>query len=73
MNQVLVKNVNAVALKHGYAYMSVDKTGMFLLGSNYHEGQLDVYRLKPDGSIGEHVVTVDEGRKNATLYLDLTK
>lgn len=63
------ENVNAVALKHGYAYMSVDKTGMFLLGSNYHEGQLDVYRLKPDGSIGEHVVTVDEGRKNAHCIL----
>jgi 6-phosphogluconolactonase (cycloisomerase 2 family) len=63
------ENVNAVTFKHGYAYMSVDRTGMFLLGLNYHEGQLDVYRLKPDGSIGEHVVTVDEGRRNAHCIL----
>ena len=63
------KNVSAVTFEHGYAYMSVDRTGMFLLGLNYHEGQLDVYRLKPDGSIGEHVVTVDEGRRNAHCIL----
>jgi 6-phosphogluconolactonase (cycloisomerase 2 family) len=63
------ENVDAVTFKHGYAYMSVDRTGKFLLGLNYHEGQLDVYRLKPDGSINEHVVTVDEGRRNAHCIL----
>ena len=63
------ENVNAITFKHGYAFMSVDRTGRFLLGLNYHEGQLDVYRLKPDGSVGEHVVTVDEGRRNAHCIL----
>ncbi len=62
-------NVDTVALNHGYAYMSVDRTGKFLLGSNYHDGQLDVYRLGPDGLLFEHVVTVDEGRRNAHCIL----
>lgn len=58
-------NFDSVTFRHGYAYMSVDRTGNFLLGSNYQDGQLDVYRLKPDGSIADHVATVDEGRRNA--------
>lgn len=45
--------------------MSVDKTGTFVLGANYHDGQLDVYRLKLDGLLDEYIQTVDEGRRNA--------
>ena len=61
--------IDAVIYKHGYAYMSVDRTGNFLLGSNYHDGQIDVYRLDGRGLIDEHVATVDEGRRNAHCIL----
>ena len=63
------KEIDPVTFKHGYAYMSVDRTGEFLLGSNYHDGQIDVYRLHRNGLIDEHVATVDEGRRNAHCIL----
>ena len=63
------REVDSITLKHGYAYMSTDQAGNFLLGSNYHDGQLDVYRLQPSGLIDAHVVTVDEGRRNAHCIL----
>ena len=61
--------IDSVIYKHGYAYMSVDRTGKFLLGANYHDGQIDVYRLDGMGLIDEHVATVDEGRRNAHCIL----
>lgn len=64
-----VAQVDPVRLEHGYAYLSLDRRDRFLLGVNYRAGQVDVYRMKPDGSIGDCVTQLDEGRMNAHCIL----
>ncbi|MEM9080861.1 MAG: beta-propeller fold lactonase family protein, partial [Verrucomicrobiota bacterium] len=48
-----------------YAFLKVDEGRRFLLGANYREGKVDVYALGEDGSWGERVFGLDEGRKTA--------
>lgn len=54
---------------NGYAYLSLDRTWRFLLGSNYRGGQVDVFQLDDQGLWGERVFGLDEGRKNAHCVL----
>ncbi|MEM0897753.1 MAG: beta-propeller fold lactonase family protein [Verrucomicrobiota bacterium] len=63
-----VVKVHSTTVSNGYAYLSVDQSGKFLLGANYGGGQVDVYALE-DRMIGERVTALDEGRKNAHCVL----
>ncbi|MEM8955602.1 MAG: beta-propeller fold lactonase family protein [Verrucomicrobiota bacterium] len=56
-------------LKHGYAYLSLDRANRFLLGANYRGGQIDVYSLKENGALGPRVAALDEGRPTAHCVL----
>ena len=56
-------------LRHGYSYLSLDRTSRYLLGCNYGDGYVDVYALNDDGTIGERVSGLDEGRKAAHCIL----
>jgi 6-phosphogluconolactonase (cycloisomerase 2 family) len=51
------------------AYLSVDRSGLFLFGVSYGNGRLNVYRLSEDGLPGKAVATVDEGKKEAHCVL----
>ena len=47
-------------LEYPSGYASLDRTHKFLLASNYRTGDVSVYRLQPNGNIGQlasHVVT----------------
>ena len=54
-----------VTLDRGYAYLSTDRAGRFLLGCDYGSGAVDVYPLDAAGVPGKRTHGVDEGRKNA--------
>lgn len=54
---------------NGYSYLSLDRANRFLLGCNYGDGFVDVYQLKEDGSVGDRVASLNEGRKNAHCVL----
>ncbi|MFM7072113.1 MAG: beta-propeller fold lactonase family protein, partial [Planctomycetota bacterium] len=58
-----------VDLNDDAAYLSLDRSGAFLLGVSYGNGRLNVYRLDKDGLPGKAVATVDEGRKEAHCVL----
>ena len=57
------------SLAHGYSYLSVDRSGKYLFGCSYGGGQIDVYTLNKDGSIGENVWGLNEWRKAAHCVL----
>lgn len=50
---------------HGYAYLSLDRAGRFLLGANYGDGFVDVYALGETGLPGKRTAALNEGRRNA--------
>ncbi len=53
-----------------YAYLSVDRSGKFLLGCDYGSGIVDVYPLKENGMpLVDPVATLDQGRKAAHCVL----
>jgi 6-phosphogluconolactonase len=54
-----------VTLDRGYASLSTDRAGKFLLGCDYGSGAVDVYPLDAAGVPGQRVHGLDEGRKNA--------
>lgn len=54
-----------VDLNDGSSYLSLDRTGEFLLGVCYGNGRLNVYRLDEAGIPGKAVATIDEGKKEA--------
>jgi len=57
-------------LPRNYSYLSVDRTGEFLLGCNYGEGIVDIYRLQESGMPDPNpVATLEEGRKAAHCVL----
>ena len=58
-----------VDLNDDAAYLSLDRSGAFLLGVSYGNGRLNVYRLGEDGLPGRAVATVDEGKKEAHCVL----
>lgn len=58
-----------VDLNDDAAYLSLDRSGAFLLGVSYGNGRLNVYRLDKDGVPGKAVAMVDEGRKEAHCVL----
>jgi len=58
-----------VTLNHGYSYMSLDRSGRYLLGVNYGGGQVDVYALDDTGMPGKITAALDEGRRNAHCVL----
>ncbi len=39
-----------LSFAHGYSYLSLDRSGRYLLGASYATGQIDVYDLTPDAS-----------------------
>ncbi len=47
--------LNQVAAGGGLCYLSVDKTGKFLLAAAYGDGSVEVWNLKASGEIGERV------------------
>ena len=58
-----------VTLDRGYASLSTDRAGRFLLGCDYGSGAVDVYPLDADGLPGKRVHGLDEGRKLAHCVL----
>jgi 6-phosphogluconolactonase (cycloisomerase 2 family) len=58
-----------VTLDRGYAYLSTDRAGRFLLGCDYGSGTVDVYPLDAAGLPGKRVHGLDEGRKEAHCVL----
>jgi 6-phosphogluconolactonase (cycloisomerase 2 family) len=58
-----------VTLDRGYASLSTDRAGRFLLGCDYGSGAVDVYPLDADGLPGKRVHRRDEGRKLAHCVL----
>jgi len=58
-----------VDLNDDAAYLSIDRSGNFLLGVSYGNGRLNVYRLGEDGVPGKAIATVDEGKKEAHCVL----
>jgi 6-phosphogluconolactonase len=40
------------------SFISVDKTGKYVLAANYQGGNIEVYAIQPDGSIGERTAFV---------------
>ena len=54
-----------VSFEHGSAYLSLDRTGKFLLSASYFEGHTDVYRIDEEGVPAELVHTQHEGRDKA--------
>ena len=58
-----------VDLNDDAAYLSLDRSGAFLLGVSYGNGRLNVYRIDENGLPGKAVATVDEGKKEAHCVL----
>ena len=56
-------------LKHGTAYMSLDRAGRFLLSADYGSGAVDVYELDRTGLPVKWAAGRDEGRKEAHCVL----
>ncbi|MEO2032395.1 MAG: beta-propeller fold lactonase family protein [Planctomycetaceae bacterium] len=56
-------------MQHGSAYISLDRSGQFLLGVSYFEGHADVYRLDKNGLPDKRVASVFEGRNKAHSIL----
>ncbi len=63
------QNHHPVTLENGYSYLSLDRSNRFLMGAYYRGGNVDVYRLGDDGSVGDRVAALDEGRPNAHCVL----
>ncbi len=64
-----VEKVIPFKLKHGAAFLSLDRKNKFLLTANYRDGFVDVYSLDQSGVLKAHVSGLDEGRKNAHCVL----
>jgi 6-phosphogluconolactonase len=58
-----------VRLERGYAFLSTDRAGRFLLGCDYGSGAVDVYPLDAAGIPGPRAHGLDEGRKFAHCVL----
>jgi 6-phosphogluconolactonase len=54
---------------HGYSYISLDRTGNYLLGASYFEGYIDSYQLDGKGIPGKLVSSIDPGRDKAHAIL----
>lgn len=53
-----------------YSYLSVDRSNRYLLGCNYKDGIIDLYRLNEDGiPEAKPVTSIQEGRKAAHCVL----
>ena len=77
-NQLLVISIDSngllhteskFRLEHGSAYLSLDRTGRFLLSASYFDGHVDVYRLDERGIPKANVSTTHEGRDKAHSVL----
>ena len=44
-----IEKVREMPFKSGYCFLSLDRSGRYLLGSSYESGNLDVYRLDAEG------------------------
>lgn len=69
VNNGRLARANDFDMNHGSAYLSIDRTGRFLLGVSYFEGHADVYRLNNSGMPAGHVAAVFEGRDKAHSIL----
>lgn len=67
--QGLPQKAVPVTLARGYAYLSTDRAGRFLLGCDYGSGTVDVYPLDAAGIPGPRAHGLDEGRKFAHCVL----
>ncbi len=68
-DQGAVQKVIPFKLKHGAAFLSLDRENKFLLTANYGKGFVDVYSLDQNGILEARVGGLDEGRKNAHCVL----
>lgn len=53
---ILLNQVSSLA--PGPAYITLDRSGHFVLVANYDEGSVAVYRIQPDGKIGDSTAFV---------------
>lgn len=67
--QGLPQKAVPVTLARGYAYLSTDRAGRFLLGCDYGSGAVDVYPLDAAGVPGPRAHGLDEGRTFAHCVL----
>ena len=58
-----------ISFRHGYCFLALCNENRFLFGANYGGGQVDVYRIESDGSLGKGTHFLDEGRRNAHCVL----
>lgn len=58
-----------IKLNHGCAYLSLDRSGRYLLSASYGTGHVDVYALDNDGIPMERVAALDESRRFAHCVL----
>jgi len=65
----LLQRENEFRLEHGSAYLSLDRTGRFLLSASYFDGHVDVYRLDERGLPQANVSITHEGRDKAHSVL----
>ncbi len=63
------KNHARVKLRHGYCYLSLDRTKRFLLGVDYSGGHVDVYAIDDHGMPSKCVASLNENRRNAHCVL----
>ena len=60
---------SSVPFEHGSAYLSLDRSGRFLLSASYFDGDVDVYRLDAEGIPTDRVHHHHEGRDKAHAIL----
>ena len=58
-----------VPFHHGSAYLSLDRSGKYLLSASYFDGDVDVYQLDEDGIPSKRVHHLHEGRDKAHAIL----
>ena len=61
--------IKVVPLHHGSAYLSLDRTGKYLLSASYFDGDVEVYQLDGNGIPSKRVHHQHEGRDKAHAIL----
>ena len=64
-----ISRLQELERQHGSAYLSLDRSGRFLLSASYFEGRVDVYRLDERGIPNQLAHTQYEGRDKAHSIL----
>jgi len=64
--------VGAGALAESYPYISLDRTGRFLLGASYGGNQVGVNPVGTDGKVGEPIQVIPTARNAHSIRIDNT-